>query len=100
VVLPPPDGAEIKINKGEAGLRNSDSGWFMIIVKTLACPLCSSERISVFGNRPNGRVETAVAQTSKSAVPRISNPHAGLASWVCRLGSRRYGRFGNLRYKN
>jgi hypothetical protein len=40
-----------------------------------------------------------VAQTSLSAVSRVSKP----AGWprmptVCRLGNRRYSRFGNLRY--
>ena len=40
-----------------------------------------------------------VAQTSKSAVSRVSKPAAGVTSGACRLGSRRYSRFGNLRYQ-
>ena len=40
-----------------------------------------------------------VAQTSKSAVSRVSKPAVGATSGACRLGSRRYSRFGNLRYQ-
>ena len=41
-----------------------------------------------------------VAQTSKSAVSRVSKPAAGATCrWSYRLGSRRHGRFGNLRYE-
>ncbi|HWW01373.1 MAG TPA: putative oxidoreductase C-terminal domain-containing protein [Candidatus Acidoferrum sp.] len=40
-----------------------------------------------------------VAQVSKPAVSRVSKPADTDATWTpCRLGSRRYGRFGNLRY--
>jgi hypothetical protein len=43
--------------------------------------------------------DKVVAQTSESAVSRVSKP-AGHARFrqPCRLGNRRYGRFGNLRY--
>src|ERR1043165_5427749 len=48
---------------------------------------------------PDGGFGANVAQTSKSAVSRVSQP-AGVPSWrtVCRIGIRRYSRFGNLRY--
>src|ERR1041385_1597602 len=40
-----------------------------------------------------------VAQTSKSAVSRVSKPADILTlSTACRFGNRRYSRFGNLRY--
>src|SRR5439155_15261329 len=39
---------------------------------------------------------TEVAQTSKSAVSRVSKPAS--AATPRRLGNRRHGRFGNLRY--
>jgi hypothetical protein len=32
-------------------------------------------------------------------VSRVSKPAAGATSGACRLGSRRYGRFGNLCYE-
>jgi|GEM_PF-1847043 hypothetical protein len=46
-----------------------------------------------------GGVANTVAQTSKSAVSRVSKPADARLRTFCRLGSRRYSRFGNLRYK-
>ena len=42
---------------------------------------------------------TTVAQTSKSAVSRVSQPADHSEQHACRLGRRRYSRFGNLRYE-
>jgi len=40
-----------------------------------------------------------VTQTSKSAVSQVSKPAIFQKCGACRLGSRRYSRFGNLRYE-
>jgi hypothetical protein len=54
-----------------------------------AIPLC-----------PARRAKKSVAQTSKSAVSRVSNPRAIQHFARCRFGNRRYSRFGNLRYES
>jgi hypothetical protein len=49
-------------------------------------------------NVENVQRETVLAtQVSKPAGPRISHPQAWLLPRTCQLGSRRHGRFGNLR---
>ncbi len=59
----------------------------------LKTPLRKSDRPVGRGSR---QVGFSVAQTSKSAVPRISK--SACRNTASRLGSLRYSRFGNLRY--
>jgi hypothetical protein len=61
-----------------------------------AAPACSRFRLAYF----TVHARKVVAQTSESAVSRVSKPAAPTSYWTpCRLGSRRYSRLGSLRYE-
>ena len=77
---------------GIKGLRSTRAS--RVAVGALADrSLRDSRRSNLFSGMPAG-----VAQTSKSAVSRISK--SACRNTTCRLGSLRHSGFGNLRYKN